>query len=105
MCENNTTQFSNRVSPGLSSNSDSEDSDFIEKTPKQKKVSNGKFVYLVTYSQADLLKCPSRERFAEIVTYEFNAVKNNDVVQEWACAAGNHKHHGLHYHLSLKLNK
>ena len=59
---------------------DSEDSDidFVDKTPKQKKVSNGKFVYLVTYFQADFLKCPSRERFAEIVISEFNAVKNDD---------------------------
>lgn len=88
------------------STSESESEVFEQmETPPKRSSNNGKFVYLVTYSQADLIKCPSRERFAEIVSSEFNAVKEDDVVEEWACAIENHKRHGVHYHLSIKLQQ
>lgn len=65
---------------------------------------NGRFAYLVTYAQADLLKCESREKFASMVVNEFNW-RDDDVVAEWACAVENHQRHGVHYHLSIKLKK
>ena len=72
---------------------------------QSKKGSNGCLAYLITWSQAKLLTCHTRERFAEIVTTEFNAVKNDNVVQHWACCVENHTMKGVHFHLAVKLNK
>lgn len=58
-----------------------------------------RMTYLITYSQADLEKFPTRESFAEAVTQEFNVV-----VSQWACCKENHKNSGVHYHLSIKLS-
>ena len=59
----------------------------------------------MTYSQADLAKCPTRDKFADMVVSEFNAVTGEDVVDQWACALEKHKKEGIHYHLSLKIKK
>ena len=61
-------------------------------------------VYLITYSQADLTKFPSRETFAEAVTQKFGSNPGIDVVN-WVCCMEKHQRKGEHYHLALKLNK
>ena len=80
--------------------------------------------YLITYSQADRLKCKSREEFARFISQEFGHGligfdhETCDIcsevgdgchfcdacnVSEWACSQEKHKNGGIHYHLSLKL--
>jgi hypothetical protein len=69
---------------------------------------NNRRMYLVTYSQADTARFPTRESFAEFVVKAFMkpveegkcAVK----VIQWACCRENHKDGGVHYHLSLKFD-
>ena len=66
--------------------------------------------YLVTYSQADLTKFPTRESFADCVTAEFvNKAKGyqhtiTTPVTHYACAMEEHENGGKHYHLVLKLS-
>ena len=60
-------------------------------------------VYLITYSQADLLKFPSRNDFAEAVVRSFASVTANIV--QWCCCRERHKKSGEHYHLALKLDR
>ena len=59
-------------------------------------------VYLITYSQADVLKIQSRKQFAELVVDQFNL--NGNVVQQWVSSAEMHRQIGVHYHLAVKLN-
>ena len=60
-------------------------------------------VYLVTYSQADAIKVPSRAYFAEIVINEFN--RNDKIVDKWVCGAEIHNEtRGFHCHLAIKLH-
>jgi len=60
-------------------------------------------VYLVTYSQADLEKFPSRAIFAETVANFFTST--NVKVVQWACSMEEHEiTGGYHYHMCLKLN-
>ena len=58
-------------------------------------------IYLVTYSQANLEIFPTREMFANEVTCLF-VTKKVKVVQ-WVCGMEQHDTHGVHYHLSVKL--
>ena len=60
-------------------------------------------VYLITYSQVDTSKFPTRESFAAAVVASFRSPSAN--VLHWCCSKGSHKSGGIHYHLSLKLNK
>ena len=60
--------------------------------------------YLVTYSQADLVKFPSRQSFGEAVVNTFNSGSGKVKVEFWACSREDHKDGGKHYHLSLKLS-
>ena len=60
-------------------------------------------VYLVTYSQADTIKFPTRESFADAVVSSFRAPSAR--VLHWCCSKEPHKSSGVHYHLCLKLNK
>ena len=59
--------------------------------------------YLVTYSQIDFKKFPTRRSFALAVVQEFEASGKVGVTQ-WACCKENHRRKGKHYHLSLKLS-
>ena len=59
-------------------------------------------VYLVTYSQADLVKFPSRKQFAEALVLAFS--KDNNVIQ-WCCCLENHEDGGKHYHVAIKLER
>lgn len=80
-----------------------EDCNTPKKIKKQGPMSKPRQVYLVTYSQADVLKVQSREQFAHFVTSEFN--RDDSVVEHWVVSAELHRQHGFHYHLAIKLNK
>ena len=69
--------------------------------------SNTKTVYLVTYSQADVVKVPNHERFAEIVSNAFQSPKDNTpLVQKWVRWAETHNQtRGFHFHLAFHLKK
>ena len=69
--------------------------------------SNTKTVYLVTYSQADVVKVPNHERFAEIVSNAFQSPKDNTpLVQKWVRWAETHNHiRSFHFHLAFHLKK
>ena len=60
-------------------------------------------VYLITYSQADNEKFPTRESFAQAVIASFRAPSAS--VLQWCCSREPHKLSGIHYHMCLKLNK
>ena len=59
--------------------------------------------YLVTYSQADRVKFPTRESFGQVVEKAFNAGSGKVGVDYWACCLEEHTNGGQHYHVSLKL--
>ena len=60
-------------------------------------------VYLVTHSQADIVKFASREDFAQAIVTAFSQGKAK--VVHWCCCREQHKKSGEHYHLSLKLDR
>jgi hypothetical protein len=64
---------------------------------------NGRRTYLVTYSQADLNKFPSRESFGQMLEEQFNTGTGKAKVSHWACCLEEHQDKGIHYHVSLKL--
>ena len=81
---------------------DSDDaSDFVE--PKKKASSLPRQVFLITYSQADVVKVNDRKKFAEFVCAEFN--REDDVVEKWVVSAEIHRQGGFHYHMAIKLRK
>ena len=60
-------------------------------------------VYLITYSQANTSKIPTRNSFAEAV---MNAFKSGSAsVLHWCCSQESHKKSGVHYHMCLKLDR
>ena len=59
--------------------------------------------YLITYSQADLLKFPSRKEFEKCIKNHFNKGSGKVKVQRWACSLEKHQNGGNHYHVALKL--
>ena len=63
----------------------------------------GRRTYLITYSQADLRKFPTRQSFGQMIEQHFNAGRAKAKVSHWACCLEGHEDGGLHYHLSLKL--
>ena len=60
-------------------------------------------VYLVTYSQADRTKFPTRHSFAEAVVASFSS--RSAVVLHWCCSEEKHKKSGTHYHMCVKLDR
>ena len=65
-----------------------------------------RFVYLITYSQANLHIVPTQEEFSRIVLDSFsNADPCSGVeVVQWACSQEGHRHGGIHYHMAVKLS-
>ncbi len=59
--------------------------------------------YMVTYSQADLKRFPTRESFAKVVVRTFES-KGKVKPLHWACSREDHADGGKHYHLALKLS-
>ena len=58
-------------------------------------------VYLITYSQADVNKLPTRHSFADAVLAAFAETN----VMHWCCSKEHHQKSGVHYHMSVKLSK
>ena len=77
----------------------------VETEPPQTRVKKlqPREVYLVTYSQADVLKVKSKSDFAQLVVSQFD--RNDKVVQQWVSSVELHRESGVHYHLAIKLNK
>jgi len=63
-----------------------------------------RYVYLITYSQADLEKFPRRLDFANAVQLSFS-VASSASVQQWCCSLEEHERGGYHYHMAIKLEK
>ena len=61
-------------------------------------------VYLITYSQADLQKFPTRRAFADVVVNYFGCETETPVVQ-WACCLEQHRNGGYHFHIAVKLQR
>ena len=85
-----------------SDKSSSESSCELENT-KTLDNSDVRSVYLVTYSQADLERAPTRKYFAEIVVESFT--QGNAKVKHWCCSQEYHQDGGVHYHLAISLDK
>ena len=64
-------------------------------------------VYLITYSQADAERVPSRDSFAVIVLGSFESADFNcrSQVTQWVCSQEYHKDGGKHYHMVVKLDR
>ena len=60
-------------------------------------------MYLITYSQADKSKIPTRTSFAEAVLKAFDG--GSAKVLHWCCSQESHKKSGVHYHMCLKLDR
>lgn len=60
-------------------------------------------VYLLTYSQADIERVPSRRDFARAAVQAFECCNAN--VLHWSCCLENHEDTGVHYHLAVRLDK
>lgn len=60
-------------------------------------------VYLITYSQADLVKFPTRRSFADAVVASFSGV--SATIEQWCCSQEEHQMSGKHYHMAMKFNK
>lgn len=67
-------------------------------------------MYLVTYSQADTIRFPTRKSFADFVVAAFNksyakTKKTNPTrVIQWSVALEKHQDGGDHYHVALRLS-
>ena len=67
------------------------------------KLPGQRLVYLITYSQADLQKYPTRESFVRIIEESFLA--KNLSLKQWVVSIEKHEDGGKHYHMALKLSK
>ena len=83
---------------------ESEESFTEVSTERELKPTQFRSVYLVTYSQAEFKKFPSKEIFAETVPQFFTST--NVKVVQWTCFMEEHKSTGgNHYHMCIKLNR
>ena len=64
----------------------------------------GRRQYLVTYSQADPGKFPTRLSFGSMLESEFNSGSGKIKVSHWACCREEHAEEGFHYHCCVKLS-
>ena len=60
-------------------------------------------VYLITYSQADLEKVPTRRSFVDAVLHSFSGCLAE--VLQWCCCMEMHADGGTHYHMCLKFDR
>ena len=74
------------------------DNEFVERDVRQ-----SRRVYLLTYSQADLVKFPTRLSFAEAVLNAFE--KTGAPLSHWACCQEQHSNSGTHYYLTASVSK
>lgn len=73
------------------------------KEPATKK-ENGKRFYLITYSQLDPNKFPTRESFGNMLHREFDRGEAKSKVKYWSVAKETHKDGGHHYHCALLMS-
>ena len=60
--------------------------------------------YLITYSQANLEKFPTRQSFANSVVEAFASESTKWRLLHWVCSMEDHQEGGKHYHMALKFN-
>ena len=60
-------------------------------------------VFLITYSQAPPQM--TKEEFADMVVNSLVESGSNCVVEKWVCSKEPHRRGGIHFHLTVKLNK
>ena len=77
----------------------------VTQTVRNFQPKNARFVYLITYSQADLSLVPERESFVLLVLHAF---QNADPslpcnILQWVCSMEHHSNGGVHYHMAVKL--
>ena len=60
-------------------------------------------VYLITYSQADVVRFPTRRDFTDIVIRSFDGCPGQIV--QWCCCLEEHRDEGWHYHMALKFDR
>ena len=60
-------------------------------------------VYLITYSQVDVEKCPTRHSFVSLVVGVFSLC--NIEILHWVCCKEKHQEAGFHYHMAVKLKE
>lgn len=63
-----------------------------------------RMVYLVTYSQADLIKFPTRQSFGQAVQEAFDAGSGKVKTVHWATCLEKHQRRGYHYHTAIKMS-
>lgn len=68
------------------------------------KKENGKRIFLVTYSQADTIRFPTRASFARFVINAFNSGTSKAKVVKWAVCLEPHTNGGVHYHVCVKMD-
>ena len=61
------------------------------------------YFYLITYSQADEARFPTRRSFVDAVLFSFHNTPG-EVVQWWCCLE-RHAVTGIHYHMAIKLDR
>eukprot|EP00111_Clytia_hemisphaerica_P021623 TCONS_00063605-protein len=76
-----------------------------ESTLKELSKNSIRRAYLVTYSQCDLRRFPTRQSFGDVVAEAFRAVPGKVQPLYWACGKEPHPNtSGYHYHVSVLLN-
>ena len=59
----------------------------------------GRITYLVTYSQAEMDRFPTRESFGTMLVKHFNSGSGKTKVEHWACSQELHRDGKIHYHV------
>ncbi|CAB3990358.1 Hypothetical predicted protein [Paramuricea clavata] len=61
--------------------------------------------YLITYSQADSQKFPTRDSFASAVVQSFSVCETKSKILHWACSRSRAPQRSwFHYHMSIKFD-
>lgn len=61
--------------------------------------------YLITYSQVDKSKFPTKESFTEAVVKSFAVGKSKAKLVHWVCVREEHAKDGFHYHMAVKFSE
>ncbi len=62
--------------------------------------------YIITYSQADIKKFPTRQSFADVVLEAFSQGNSKVVLQYWVCCLERHQESsGVHYHMAVVFSR
>ena len=83
--------------------SEESDKEMLERDEKEINLRCVRQVYLITYSQADEVRFPSRISFADAVLFSFNDTPAK--VVQWCCCLEKHSSKGIHYHMTVKLDR